>query len=356
MMEQSAKDPLAHVEEMPADPIELLKEGIANAKAGNKAQARSFLLWSLSLNPQNEMAWLWLAWIAESPKEAILYLEKVLALNPNNQQALQWFNKIRSHKFQETPVWKCPICLVNLPSKVSKCPSCRSILVINEITEIINNEDADRSLLNQAVERFENALYNGEIQTVSSSEAEFHINIGLIYLNIKSLDKGLLHLQNAIYLREDAHLRTQVEKLANVLKQIKEKEKEKSKSQKQEKIVMVIDDSPTIRKLVAITLERIGYKVIAVPDGVQSLAKIEETIPDLVLLDISMPYMDGYQVCKLLKGNAKTKHIPVLMLSGKDGFIDKVRARLAGSSGHISKPVDPNVLSAMVQKHIFVKK
>lgn len=353
-MEQYAKDPLANVDAMPADPIELLKEGIANAKVGNKAQARSFLLWSLSLNSQSEMAWLWLAWIADSPKEAVLYLEKVLALNPNNQQALQWFNKIRSHKLQETPVWKCPVCLVSLPSKASKCPNCRSVLVINDINEILNNEDADRGLLNQAIERFENALYNGEIQSVSSSEADFHVNMGLTYLNIKSLDKGLLHLQNAIYLREDAHLRAQVEKLANLVKQIKEKEK--SKSQKQEKIVMVIDDSPTIRKLVAITLERIGYKVVAVPDGVQSLAKIEETVPDLVLLDISMPYMDGYQVCKLLKGNAKTKHVPVLMLSGKDGFIDKVRARLAGSSGHISKPVDPNVLSAMVQKHVIVKK
>ncbi len=354
MIEQHAKDSLANLESIPADPMELLKEGITNAKAGNKAQARSFLLWSLSLNSENEMAWLWLAWIAESPKEAVLYLEKVLALNPNNQQALQWLGKIRHHKLQETPVWKCPICLVNLPSKVSKCPSCRSILVINEITEIINNEDADRSLLNQAVERFENALYNGDIQSVSSSEAEFHINMGLTYLNIKSLDKGLLHLQNAVYLKEEPHLRTQVEKLANILKQIKEKEK--SKSQKQEKIVMVIDDSPTIRKLVAITLERIGYKVVAVADGVQSLAKIEETVPDLVLLDISMPYMDGYQVCKLLKGNLKTKNVPVLMLSGKDGFIDKVRARLAGSSGHISKPVDPNVLLAMVQKHIVSKK
>jgi twitching motility two-component system response regulator PilG len=66
--------------------------------------------------------------------------------------------------------------------------------------------------------------------------------------------------------------------------------------------------------------------------------------------------MDGYQVCKLLKGNIKTKQVPVLMLSGKDGFIDKVRARLAGSSGHISKPVDPGILLAMVQKHIVTKK
>ncbi|MBI4852767.1 MAG: response regulator [Acidobacteria bacterium] len=355
MVEQHARDFLANTETTSVSAIDLLKEGIANAKSGNKAQARSLLLQSLSLNSNSEMAWLWLAWIAESPKEAVLYLEKVLELNAANQQAIQWLNKIRHHKAQETPVWKCPICLVNFPTKESKCPNCRSIILLSDINQILSNEDVDKSILNQAAERFENIVYSGEIRSSGShSEAEFHINMGLVYLNMKVLDKGLLHLQNALYLHEDANLRTQVEALISILKQIKERGR--SPSQKQEKIVMIIDDSPTVRKLVAITLERVGYRVIAVSDGVQSLAKIEETVPDLILLDISMPYMDGYQVCKLLKSDTKTKHIPILMLSGKDGFIDKVRARLAGSSGHISKPVDPGTLLAMVQKHVVTNK
>ncbi len=355
MVEQHARDFLANTEITSVTAIDLLKEGIASAKSGNKVQARSLLLQSLSLNSRSEMAWLWLAWIAESPKEAVLYLEKVLELNSTNQQAVQWLHKIRHHKTQKTPVWKCPICLVSFPTKENKCSNCRSVLLLSDINLILSNEDADKGLLNQAVERFENILYSGEISANGlHSEAECHINIGLVYLNMKALDKGLLHLQNALYLYEDASLRAQVETLIGILKQLKEKGK--SPNQKQEKVVMVIDDSPTIRKLVAITLERIGYKVVAVSDGVQSLAKIEETIPDLVLLDISMPYMDGYQVCKLLKSNIKTKHVPVLMLSGKDGFIDKVRARLAGSSGHISKPVDPGILLAMVQKHVITKK
>lgn len=355
MVEENTKEFLNNTEVAPLTATGLLKQGIATAKLGNKVEARSLLLQSLSLNSRSEMAWLWLAWIADSPKEAVLYLEKVLELNPANQQAKQWLNKIRHHRTQKTPIWKCPICLVNFPIKQNKCPNCRSLVSLNDINEILSNKDADNSLLNQAIERFENLLYSGEIHSSASySEAEFHINVGLVYLNMKALDKGLLHLQNALYLGEDAILRTQVETLIGILKQ--NKEKGRSSSQKQGKVIMVVDDSPTIRKLVAITLERIGYRVIAVSDGVQSLAKIEETIPDLVLLDISMPYMDGYQVCKLLKGNMKTKHVPVLMLSGKDGFIDKVRARLAGSSGHISKPVDPGVLLAMVQKHVVTKK
>lgn len=355
MAEQPVRDFLTNTEANSVSAIDLLKEGIASAKSGNKPQARSLLFQSLRLNANSEMAWLWLAWVAESPKEAVLYLNKVLELNPANKQAIQWLSKIREYKSREIPVWKCPICLISFPTKESKCPNCRSIILLNDINQILSNEDADKSILNQASERFENIVYSGEIRSSGShSEAEFHVNMGLVYLNMKVLDKGLLHLQNALYLHEDANLRTQVEALIGILKQLKDKGK--PLGQKQEKVVLVIDDSPTVRKLVAITLEKVGYKVIAASDGVQSLAKIEETIPDLILLDISMPYMDGYQVCKLLKSDTKTKHVPILMLSGKDGFIDKVRARLAGSSGHISKPVDPGVLLAMVQKHVIIKK
>jgi twitching motility two-component system response regulator PilG len=79
---------------------------------------------------------------------------------------------------------------------------------------------------------------------------------------------------------------------------------------------------------------------------------LNEHTPDLILLDITMPRMDGYQVCKVIKQNPYTKHIPVVMLSGNDGFFDKVKGKLAGATDYITKPFEEAPLAASVQKHL----
>ncbi len=117
--------------------------------------------------------------------------------------------------------------------------------------------------------------------------------------------------------------------------------------------ILVVDDSPTIRKLVSMTLESRGYCVVVACDGVDGLAKMQEGIPDLILSDISMPRLDGYQFCKVVKSNKETKHIPVIMLSGNDGLFDKVRGKMAGSANYITKPFEPNHLVKEIER--FVK-
>lgn len=118
-----------------------------------------------------------------------------------------------------------------------------------------------------------------------------------------------------------------------------------------QKTILVVDDSPTVQKIVAVTLERKGYKVFLAGNPLQALAKLDEIIPNLVLLDINLPHMDGYQVCKVIKNNSLTKDIPVVMLSGKDGFFDKVRGKMAGANDFISKPFQPSQLVEAVKKH-----
>ena len=71
-----------------------------------------------------------------------------------------------------------------------------------------------------------------------------------------------------------------------------------------------------------------------------------------MLLDITMPRMDGYQVCKILKDNQNTRHIPVLMLAGKDGFFDKVRGRMVGASAYLTPPLEPMTLISAVQERV----
>lgn len=117
--------------------------------------------------------------------------------------------------------------------------------------------------------------------------------------------------------------------------------------------VLVVDDSPTVRKLVAMTLEKQGYEVSSAEDGIDALKQIAEVRPQLILMDINMPKLGGYQLCKLVKKHEQTRHIPVVMLSGKDGMFDKMRGKLVGCVDYVTKPFDPALLSEKVEKHLL---
>jgi twitching motility two-component system response regulator PilG len=119
--------------------------------------------------------------------------------------------------------------------------------------------------------------------------------------------------------------------------------------------ILVVDDSATIRRVVVDGLTRHGYHVFEAGDGVEGIREIATRKPDLILLDITMPRLDGYRLCRLVKGHASTRHIPVVMLSGKDGTFDRLRGRLAGCSDYITKPFDSESLLAKVEQHLKVK-
>ena len=93
------------------------------------------------------------------------------------------------------------------------------------------------------------------------------------------------------------------------------------------------------------------HNVVCAVDGVDGLEKIAEALPDIVFLDITMPRMDGYEVCKQIRSNPVAKDLPVVMISGKDGFFDKVRGRMAGSTGYITKPFGPETLMRALETH-----
>ena len=116
--------------------------------------------------------------------------------------------------------------------------------------------------------------------------------------------------------------------------------------------ILAVDDSPTIRKLVSMTMEGQGYRVVVASDGIEALAILKDENPDLILCDVAMPKLDGYQLCKIIKNSTDTKHIPVVMLSGKDGLFDKVRGKMAGCANYITKPFEPDLLISEVRKYV----
>jgi twitching motility two-component system response regulator PilG len=218
---------------------QLLAEGIAAARSGRKSAAHDLIQEATALDPSNEMGWLWLAGVANTPQEAISYLRKALEVNPSCERARQGLAL-----FERPPTHKPAPAMTGRPSA--------------------------------------------------------------------SAQPGL--------------------------------------DPKSKPTVLVVDDSPTVRKLVTMTLEKQGYRVALAADGIEALAKIHDDPPGLILLDISMPRMDGYQLCKTVKENVETAHIPVVMLSGKDDPFARAHARLMGAAGHIPKPFSPQQLISKMRE------
>ena len=116
--------------------------------------------------------------------------------------------------------------------------------------------------------------------------------------------------------------------------------------------ILTVDDSPTIRKLVSLTLSNCGYEVLTASDGMDALNRIASCKPALILLDINMPRLNGYQLCKMIKSHDETRMIRVIMLSGNDGVFDKVRGRLCGCDDYITKPFESVDLVEKVSSYI----
>ena len=122
-----------------------------------------------------------------------------------------------------------------------------------------------------------------------------------------------------------------------------------SQSHTKKQIILAVDDSPTIRKLLSLTLTSEGYEVITAADGIEALNVLSECVPDMILTDINMPKLNGYKLCKFVKKHARTQSIPVVMLSGKDGVFDKMRGKMNGCDDFMTKPFESSELVAKVR-------
>jgi sigma-B regulation protein RsbU (phosphoserine phosphatase) len=120
--------------------------------------------------------------------------------------------------------------------------------------------------------------------------------------------------------------------------------------------ILIVDDTPANLQLLARMLADRGYQVRPVLDGQLALASVEAEPPDLILLDIRMPEMNGYQVCERLKANPSTSQIPVIFLSAMDALEDKVKAFRAGGVDYVTKPFQIEEVTARVETHLTLSR
>lgn len=337
-----------------------LAEAITAAKLGQLQLARRLLAELVERDPNNENAWLWIAALSEDKQQAMAALDRVLQINPNNQQAMNALALARlqesglryarrpagrpaegngrqpaaapaSPPASQTVSWTCPVCSAASPKAERRCPRCGVLAVLASPDEYAQNKGVNEDAVHEAMQRVQLRLAKQE------SFAD-RLLMALCLLNLNRSAEAVPHLKKAAEL-QPGH--AGVERLLESLRS--------------RRLILAVDDSLTVRKIVSITLERLGYRVLTAADGMQALARLSEETPDLVLLDITMPRMDGYQVCKVIKQAPLTKSIPVVMLSGKDGFFDKVKGRLAGATDYITKPFREATLAEVVEKYVAAR-
>jgi chemosensory pili system protein ChpA (sensor histidine kinase/response regulator) len=116
------------------------------------------------------------------------------------------------------------------------------------------------------------------------------------------------------------------------------------------KRILVVDDSVTVRKVTTRLLERNGFEVFTAKDGVDAIATLQDHVPDLMLLDIEMPRMDGFEVASIVRHDSRLKHVPIIMITSRTGDKHRTRAFSIGVDEYLGKPFQEENLLANIEK------
>lgn len=119
--------------------------------------------------------------------------------------------------------------------------------------------------------------------------------------------------------------------------------------------LLIVDDEDSIRTVLRLILVRAGYDVAEAENGEEALFKVATEKPDLIILDVMMPEMDGIEVCQKLRSEPETAELPVIMLSAKTGSYYKNRSKDAGATKYLTKPIIPDLLLSHIADCLEVK-
>lgn len=119
--------------------------------------------------------------------------------------------------------------------------------------------------------------------------------------------------------------------------------------------ILVVDEDPSVRDVLVQKLEALGYRAVEARNGREALDKVAENPPDLILLDVMMPVMDGFQACRLLKDDEDTRLIPVVIMTALHAVEDRIKGKEAGADDFLTKPVDDRELEARIRSSLRIK-
>ncbi|HEX2281662.1 MAG TPA: response regulator [Thermomicrobiales bacterium] len=119
-----------------------------------------------------------------------------------------------------------------------------------------------------------------------------------------------------------------------------------------DKTILIVDDSASVRKLIELTLRREGYLLVTASSGVAALAALAENEPDLILLDLMLVQIDGFQLCSIIRNHPRLRHVPIVILTGRESAEDREAGLRAGVNAYVTKPFHPQDLASIVREQL----
>ncbi len=340
---------------------QLLASAVERAEMQQYKEAHQELVDYLKHHRTDAAGWVWYSRVQGNVELIKKALEMACSLKTATELAREELKRFEGAAvyLTEKVVKKCFFCWAPLNKDATTCPCCRSHLSISR--EILaRSGNADTRSLDLAKERYERILkkYPRSLSAIYC--------LGLIQVNSRNLQEALGFLEKAAKIAPDRTVfASQLTLLREHLDKQRTTEAQAAKSpagieppvaeaciEGDAKLVLVVEDSSTTRKVITMTLNRQGYRTAEAADGLEALSRISEERPDLIMLDVILPKMDGYEILSIIKKNKEFKEIPVVMLTSKDGFINKMKGKIAGSAAYLTKPFDPDKIIAEIEKHI----
>ncbi len=364
----------------------LLTDTASAIAAGDRELAQQEIESVLTENTDCPTAWLMRAFTSESMSECETAISRALDLDPNNETAiagLNWFHGIQAlaewqigaARQAEEAARQAELERQAELKRQAEEEAARKAELERQAEEAARQAELERQaeesarlaelerqaeLQRQAEEaaRLAELERQAEIQRQAAEaarQAEIERQAQTEQLAESKADEELDRLQQEVEtlageVQQEVEMPTAVAESNQSGKPVSGEERSSSQS-----LILAVDDSPTVRKLVSLTLGANGFEVLTAADGIEALNILSDTLPDLILCDINMPRLGGYKLCKFVKKHERTQSIPVVMLSGKDGVFDKMRGKLSGCDDFISKPFESEELVAKIREHLEVK-
>jgi len=346
--------PPPQVENGSFDDIACLKQAILMVYQFQFKEAGAKLAEILRFNRYNYIAWLWYSRIVGKTETILKTLNEAQRWGNCDREILQENKRNRSLLSTAPPTVKhCPFCWTVLLTYPSRCSYCKSLL---SIEEGLAEKPTKLDQLDTAVNRFQ------RVHKLDPKNIQVAYCLALGYFNLNRHEQSLNFLRIAaqygpgvqVYKQAIALLEATVKK-----KSVVQSPPEStipvvpiSSPKANQKTILVIEDSQTSRKVISMVLIREGYHVVEASTGLDGVRMARVTNPSLILLDVMLPDMTGYDVLPRLKEMAHLKNVPAIMLTGRTSSTDRVLGMRAGSDEYLTKPFNPQKLVGIIKKYL----
>ncbi len=260
-------------------------------------------------------------------------------------------------KGEQQTVKRCLFCWAIVVTGQEQCGTCKCHLSISAKKEISpgGNKELEASL-----KRYEDELSNHpENSRIAYCLCLGRFSLGqreqaLDYLNkaLKISPNEQLFLKTLKFLNNNNKVQDEPKKVKTVspVKVAPAYSRQLVVEPTKNKIILVIEDSKTSRKVISLVLKRQGYEIVEATTGTEGLTKLTHLLPDLVLLDVMLPDMDGYQILSKIRSDDRLKEVPVVMLTGKRSSVDRMKGIASGANEYLTKPFDPAKLIKVIER------